>query len=110
MRDLNSGVASAGEVVPDLMSRPGVVQGPRQQPAVVSGEPEVDVLPGDSSVWTDIQRFDSATGALQAGDYYDTIVRDAVTGALLQRFSDHPVTPSADGTRLFGNDGAVFCR
>jgi hypothetical protein len=44
------------------------------------------------------------------GDYYDTIVRDAVTGALLQRFSDHPVTPSADGTRLFGNDGAVFCR
>ena len=44
------------------------------------------------------------------GDYYDTVVRDAVTGALLQRFSDHPVTPSADGTRLFGNDGAVFCR
>ena len=29
---------------------------------------------------------------------------------ILQRFSDHPVTPSADGTRLFGNDGAVFCR
>ncbi len=44
------------------------------------------------------------------GDYYDTAVRDGVTGALLQRFSDHPVTPSADGTRLFGNDGAVFCR
>jgi len=44
------------------------------------------------------------------GDYYDTIVRDAVTGALVQRFSDHPVAPSADGTRLFGNGGAVFCR
>jgi hypothetical protein len=44
------------------------------------------------------------------GDYFDTIVRDAVTGAVVQRFSDHPVTPSADGTRLFGNAGAVFCR
>jgi hypothetical protein len=43
------------------------------------------------------------------GDYFDTTIRDAVTGALLQRFSDHPVTPSADGTRLFGDDGAVFC-
>jgi WD40 repeat protein len=44
------------------------------------------------------------------GDYFDTIVRDAVTGALVQRFSNHPVTPSADGVRLFANGGAVFCR
>jgi WD40 repeat protein len=44
------------------------------------------------------------------GDYYDVIVRDAASGALVQRFSDHPVTPSADGHRLFGYGGAVFCR
>jgi WD40 repeat protein len=44
------------------------------------------------------------------GDYFDVIVRDTATGALVQRFFDHPVTPSADGKRLFGYDGAVFCR
>jgi WD40 repeat protein len=45
-----------------------------------------------------------------SGDYYDTVVRDAATGALLQHFSDHRLTPSADGTRLFGDAGAVLCR
>jgi hypothetical protein len=40
----------------------------------------------------------------------DPTVVDAVTGALVQRFSDHPAAASADGTRLFGAGGAVFCR
>jgi WD40 repeat protein len=44
------------------------------------------------------------------GDYFDVIVRDATTGALVQHFSDHMVAPSADGKRLFGYGGAVFCR
>ena len=44
------------------------------------------------------------------GDYMETNVIDAATGAEVQDFVDQDVTPSADGRRLFGQGGAVFCR
>jgi hypothetical protein len=44
------------------------------------------------------------------GDYFRTIVHDVATGALVQQFYNHLVAPSADGKRMFGLAGAVFCR
>jgi hypothetical protein len=34
----------------------------------------------------------------------------AASGAEVQDFVDHDISPSADGRRLFGQAGAVFCR
>jgi hypothetical protein len=44
------------------------------------------------------------------GDYMELNVMDAATGAEVQDFVDHDLSPSADGRRLFGNTGALFCR
>jgi hypothetical protein len=44
------------------------------------------------------------------GDYMELNVTDAATGGAVQDFVDHDVSPSADGRRLFGQAGALFCR
>jgi WD40 repeat protein len=44
------------------------------------------------------------------GDHLELNVTDAATGAEVEDFVDHDVSPSADGRRLFGQGGALFCR